>query len=311
MTTREENRRLRLRLAYPGERLDKALTDHHPEFSRVQWQRLIQDGLVTLEGKPLKSSTRLTGDEEIDVVLPPVVETDTVAEPIPLDIRYEDSDIIVINKPAGMVVHPSLGHESGTLVNALLAHCPDLAGVGGEKRPGIVHRLDKDTSGLIIAAKSDPALRAMQQQFKERTVLKRYLALVHGHFAPPAALLDAPIGRDPRHRKKMAVVLDSGTGTTQSRPAQTHFRVLQYYADYSFLECLPRTGRKHQIRVHAAYLGFPLVGDTMYGRKKNAFGLRRHFLHAAELTFRRPSDNATLHIEAELPVELSAILDDL
>lgn len=309
--TAESGRLIHLTLDAAGERLDRALTEAHPDLSRVQWQRLIQEGQVTLDGRPLKASMKLSGGESIQAFLPDVVDTSLEAEAIPLDIRYEDDDIIVVNKPAGMVVHPSYGHESGTLVNALLAHCPDLAGVGGERRPGIVHRLDKDTSGLIVAAKSDAALRAMQAQFKARTVSKRYLALVHGQFTPPAALLDAPIGRDPRHRKKMAVVLESGAGTTQARASQTRFRVLTYYPDYSFIECLPRTGRKHQIRVHAAYLGFPLVGDTMYGRQKNEFGLQRHFLHATELAFRRPSDSEQLTIEAELPDDLAAILDDL
>lgn len=309
--TAGNGRLLHLTLDAEGERLDRALSEAYPDLSRVQWQRLIQEGLVTLDGKPLKASLKLAGGETIEAFLPEPVETSLEAEPIPLDIRYEDEDIIVINKPAGMVVHPSLGHESGTLVNALLAHCPDLAGVGGERRPGIVHRLDKDTSGLIVAAKSDAALRAMQAQFKARTVEKRYLALVHGQFTPPAALLDAPIGRDPRHRKKMAVVLDSGSGSAQARPSQTRFRVVTYYSEYTYVECLPKTGRKHQIRVHAAYLGFPLVGDTMYGRHKNEFGLKRHFLHATELSFRRPSDGEVLTITAELPAELAAILDDL
>lgn len=309
--TAENGRLIRLTLDAEGERLDRALTAAYPELSRVQWQRLIQSGQVTLNGRPLKASMRLAGGEAIEAFLPEVVDSSLDAEAIPLDIRYEDEDIIVVNKPAGMVVHPSFGHESGTLVNALLAHCPDLAGVGGERRPGIVHRLDKDTSGLIVAAKSDAALRAMQSQFKARTVSKRYLALVHGQFTPPAVLLDAPIGRDPRHRKKMAVVLDGGASANQARPSQTRFRVLTYYPQYTYIECLPRTGRKHQIRVHAAYLGYPLVGDTMYGRQKNEFGLRRHFLHATELAFKRPSDGELLTIEAELPAELGAILDDL
>ncbi len=309
--TPEDGRLLRLTLDAEGERLDRALTEAHPDLSRVQWQRLIQDGLVTMDGRPLKASMKLAGGEQINALLPEVIETSLAAEAIPLDIRYEDEDIIVVNKPAGMVVHPSLGHESGTLVNALLFHCPDLAGVGGERRPGIVHRLDKDTSGLIVAAKHDTALRAMQAQFKARTVSKRYLALVHGQFTPPAALLDAPIGRDARHRKKMAVVLESGSGSSRARSSQTRFRVLTYFSEYSFIECLPRTGRKHQIRVHATYLGFPLVGDTMYGRQKNEFGLKRHFLHATELSFKRPSDGEILTIEAELPDELGAILDDL
>jgi 23S rRNA pseudouridine1911/1915/1917 synthase len=241
-------------------------------------------------------------------MIPAVVDAEVTAEEIPLDIRYEDKDLIVINKPAGMVVHPSLGHAGGTLVNALLAHCPDLDGVGGERRPGIVHRLDKDTSGLIIAAKHDQALWYLQNQFKQRTVAKVYLTLVNGSLQPPEALIDAPIGRDPRNRQKMAVVTSPNS---DARPAQTAFRALAYYTDYTYVECRPRTGRKHQIRVHMAYIGFPIAGDHIYGRRKDRLGLPRHFLHAAELTFRRPSDGEELHLTTELPGDLTAVLASL
>ncbi len=304
------NKQVELTLEAVGERLDRALTDLLPDLSRMQWQRLIREGLVTINGERAKASYRIIGGETLAATIPEVVEAEVSAEAIPLDIRYEDRDLIVVNKPPGMVVHPSLGHAGGTLVNALLAHCPDLEGVGGERRPGIVHRLDKDTSGLIIAAKHDHALWYLQNQFKERTVNKVYKALVSGSLQPPEALIDAPIGRDPRHRKKMAVVAAS-SGRGDARPAQTNYRAIQYYEGHTFVECRPHTGRKHQIRVHMAYIGFPVAGDPIYGHRKNRLGLRRHFLHAAELTFRRPSDGEELHIVAELPEDLAKVLEAL
>ncbi len=302
------NQRIELTLDAIDERLDRALTAAVPELSRMQWQRLIREGLVTVDGERARPSYRIQGGETLVALVPEVVEASVQPEDIALDVRYEDSDLIVVNKPAGMVVHPSLGHDGGTLVNALLAHCPDLGGVGGERRPGIVHRLDKDTSGLIIAAKHDQALWYLQNQFKQRTVTKRYLALVNGALQPPEALIDAPIGRDPRSRQKMAVV---ATTRGDARPAQTAYRALTYTSDYTYAECHPHTGRKHQIRVHLAYIGFPVVGDHIYGRRKDPLGLKRHFLHAAEITFRRPADDAELHIISELPAELQAALDSL
>jgi 23S rRNA pseudouridine1911/1915/1917 synthase len=293
-----------------GERLDRALAETLPDLSRMQWQRLIREGQVTVDGQRARASYRILGGEKLEATIPDVVEAEVTAEEIPLDIRYEDHDLIVVNKPPGMVVHPSLGHAGGTLVNALLAHCPDLEGVGGERRPGIVHRLDKDTSGLIIAAKHDHALWYLQNQFKQRTVRKVYLALVNGSLQPPEALIDAPIGRDPRHRKKMAVVVRAD-GRGDPRPAQTSYRTVNYFKEYTFVECRPHTGRKHQIRVHMAYVGYPIAGDTLYGRRKERLGLKRHFLHAAELTFRRPSDGEEIHIMAELPEDLAGILEAL
>jgi 23S rRNA pseudouridine1911/1915/1917 synthase len=289
-----------------GQRLDKALAEALPEVSRAQVQRLIAEGRVTVDGTPSKASVRLHGGEQITVDFPPVRPVELVAEDLPLDIRYEDREILVINKPAGMVVHPSPGHESGTLVNGVLAHCPELEGVGGERRPGIVHRLDKDTSGLIVVAKNDQALRFLQEQFKRRQVKKRYLALVHGRFQQGEALIDAAIGRDPRERKRMAVIAPGSSAT--SRAAQTVVRTLQQYREATLLECWPKTGRTHQIRVHLAFAGHPIIGDEIYGRRKQPFALARHVLHAAGLHFRRPSDNKELILEAELPEELEAIL---
>lgn len=291
-----------------GARLDRALAEALPDLSRTQVQKLIKEGEVQLNGQPVKSSLRLEQSETLLVTLPELVVIELKPEAIPLDIRYEDADIILVNKPAGMVVHPAIGHETGTLVHAILSHCPDLPGIGGEKRPGIVHRLDKDTSGLMLVAKSDKALRYLQKQFKERTVSKTYLALVEGDIQPPAAFIDAPIGRDPRQRKKMAVIRSQ---SFTSRPAQTSYQLLTSYGDYSLVECHPHTGRTHQIRVHLAFVGYPLVGDTVYGRRKQTLPLNRHFLHAAALSFLRPSDHELLSFEAELPPELQAILDQL
>lgn len=304
----DPNRIIELTLTSVGERLDRALTEAVPELSRMQWQRLIRERMVTVNGVIARPAYRIQGGETLTATIPEIVEASVIAEAIPLDIRYEDKDIIVINKPAGMVVHPSFGHENGTLVNALLAHCPDLAGVGGERRPGIVHRLDKETSGLIIAAKHDQALWHVQAQFKARTVSKLYLALVHGRLQPPEALLDAPIGRDTKHRQRMAVVLNP---SASARPAQTAFKGLTYFEDFTLVECRPRTGRKHQIRVHLAYLGFPIAGDRLYGRRKDTLGVKRQFLHASELALNRPSDDERIVIRAELPDDLQTILDDL
>lgn len=301
---------LTLRLA--GERLDKALCDAMPQLSRMQWQRLLQDGLVTLNGRALtRPSMRVNGNERLVAILPEPQPTDLLPEDIPLDVRYEDGDMIVINKPADMVVHPGTGHYTGTLSNALLHHCPDLKGVGGEMRPGIVHRLDKSTSGLIVIAKHDQALWYLQRQFKKRTVRKKYLALVEGQLRPPVALIDAPIGRDPTQRKKMAVISPHSSYSLHARPAQTHYTTLESFAQFTYIECDLHTGRTHQIRVHLAYIGYPVVGDTIYGRRKRKFDLKRHFLHAAELTLQRPSDDAEMTFQSELPPELQGILDAL
>lgn len=300
-----------IHIPLPGsrERIDKALADAYPDLSRAQWQRLIKDGLVTVDGRPVKSSLRVDAPVTVTATLPPVADVDLVAEAIPLAVVYEDGDLLVVDKPAGMVVHPAAGHSSGTLVNAVLHHCPDIEGVGGEKRPGIVHRLDKDTSGLIVVAKNDRALRALQKQFSRRTVEKRYLALVEGHINPTEARIDAPIGRNPQQRKKMAVIPYGSSHA--ARDAQTTYRLRAFYDDFSLVDCEPHTGRTHQIRVHLAYIGYPIVGDTVYGRRKQRIRLARHFLHAAELTFTRPSDGSAVTLHAPLPADLQAILHQL
>ncbi|MDX1662241.1 MAG: RluA family pseudouridine synthase [Candidatus Promineifilaceae bacterium] len=301
---------LELILDAPGERLDKALAEAHPELSRSRWQQLIKEGAVTVNGDQARPSLRLEGGERIRAILPEVAETELAAQAIPLSILFEDSALLAVNKPAGMVVHPAPGHPEGTLVNAVLGHCPDLEGIGGERRPGIVHRLDKDTSGVILVAKSDAALQNLQQQFKKRRVRKRYLALVEGHIQPPEALVDAPIGRDPKDRKKMAVIRPySGY---RKRRARTRYRLLERYradeGDFSLVECFPRTGRTHQIRVHLAFVGYPIVGDTLYGRRRQHLALDRHFLHAAALGFHHPISDEEMTLKAPLPDPLKQLL---
>lgn len=303
--------RIELTLTTPNKRLDKALKQALPDMSRAQLQRLIKEEMVLVNGRIPKASLKTEGGEQVTITLPPPVETGLIPWDTPLDIRYEDDDILVINKESGIVVHPSAGHEQYTLVNAVLAYCPVLPVIGNEKRPGIVHRLDKDTSGLIIVAKNERALRMMQSQFKNRTIKKVYLALVAGQLQPPAALIDAPIGRDPRNRKRMGVIPPGSTTSLRARPSQTNYATLITYDDYTLVECHPRTGRTHQIRVHLAYAGYPIAGDTIYGHRKRQLGLRRHFLHAAELTFERPSDNQELTIHAKLPPDLQAALDKI
>jgi 23S rRNA pseudouridine1911/1915/1917 synthase len=286
-----------------GQRLDRYLAQRLPDLSRTRIQDLIADGAVTVRGKTARPATRVSAGEVIEVVVPPPVAVRLEPEAIPLDVVYEDADLLVINKPAGLVVHPAPGHAGGTLVNALLARCPDLAGIGGELRPGIVHRLDKDTSGLIIVAKHDRAHQFLAAQLKERRIDKRYLALVDGAPASESGTIDAPIARDPRHRQRMAVVAGG-------RPAVTHFRVRRRYARHTLLECRPVTGRTHQIRVHLAAIGCPVAGDRVYGRKEPTLPLDRHFLHAARLTFTLPSGQ-TRTFEAPLPPDLQRVLDRL
>ena len=288
----------------PGERLDRSLAARIPELSRTRIQALIKAGYITVNGKPGKPSYRLEGGEVIAVYLPPPERSEVIPEDIPLVVLYEDDDLIAIDKPAGMVVHPAYGHTSGTLVNAVLYRWPELAQVGDQHRAGIVHRLDKDTSGVIVIARTPQAHRALAAQFEARTTRKRYLALVEGNPASATGRIEAPIGRNPRQRKQMAVV-------RKGREAITEFNVLEYYADHALLEVFPRTGRTHQIRVHLAFIGHPIVGDTVYGRRKQRIKLKRHFLHAADLTVRSPSTGEPLTFSAPLPVGLQNILDKL
>lgn len=286
-------------------RLDRLVAARLADLSRTAIQRLIVDGFITRNGLPCAASDKIAPGDVIAVRVPPPAPTELTAEDIPLTIVYEDDDVIVIDKPAGLVVHPAAGHAGGTLVNAVLNHAPDLEGVGGEIRPGIVHRLDKDTSGLMIVAKHDRALHFLQAQFKSRTVKKVYVALVEGVVEPREGVIDAPIGRSRNHRKKMAV-------TGEGRSARTRYRVRQVFDDppLSLLECYPETGRTHQIRVHFAWLHHPLVGDTVYGRQTPCFELARHFLHAASLSLTLPNGEART-FSSPLPIELQQLLDRL
>jgi 23S rRNA pseudouridine1911/1915/1917 synthase len=290
-----------------GDRLDKIVAASLPEFSRTQAQRLIEEGRVTVDGTPVtKSAARLEHEAAFEVHVPPPAPASHQAENIPLDIVFENNDLLVVNKPAGMVVHPAAGHVSGTLVNAVLGHDPDLEGVGDEQRPGIVHRLDKDTSGLIVVAKNDAAHRELQRQFKDREIKKVYLALLDGQPSTPTGRIEAPIGRDLHDRKRMAVVSES-----RGRMALTEYRVVETFAAHSLVEADLLTGRTHQIRLHFAYLRCPIVGDTVYGHRTPSLPLARQFLHAARLTLSLPGSGERLVLTAPLPADLAQVLEQL
>lgn len=288
-----------------GKRLDVFLTGEVPEMTRSHIQKLIDEGRVTVNGTAAKANAKLKPGDEVVFVIPEPEELKVEGEEIPLDILYEDSDLIVINKPRGMVVHPAPGNTSGTLVNALLFHCKDLSGINGVMRPGIVHRLDKDTSGVMMAAKNDLAHLSLAGQIKDREVTRRYTALVHGNIQEPGGVVEAPIGRDPQDRKKMAVVLKN------SKPALTRYTVLERFGDYTLVECKLETGRTHQIRVHLAYLGHPVVGDPKYGTRKAHFGLQGQALHAGVLGFRHPRTGDYLEFSAPVPEPMAGIIKKL
>lgn len=288
---------------HEGERLDRHVAGLVPEdVSRSQVQSWIKDGYVKVNGRTEKPGYRVLAGDALELTVPELGEAELEPEAIPLQIVYEDSDVIVVNKARGMVVHPAPGHRSGTLVNALLYHCRDLSGVGGERRPGIVHRIDKDTSGLIMAAKNDRAHQSLAAQLKQHTVTRRYLAIVHGELPHDHGTVDAPIGRDPKDRKRFAVNAKSG------KRAVTHFRVLERAGGYSYLELELETGRTHQIRVHMQFIGHPLVGDPVYGRSKG-ITMDGQALHAAALGFQHPSSGERLLFEAPLPEDMGRVLE--
>lgn len=287
-------------------RLDKFLVLSLPEHSRSRVQALIRDGAVTVDEKLVtKTGFQLEAGSQVCVLLPDVEPVEIQAEAIPLDVVYENGDLVIINKPAGMVVHPAPGHSSGTLVHAALGTFGDLQGIGGEMRPGIVHRLDKDTSGLIIIAKNDQAHRWLQDQFRLRRVEKVYLTLVDGKPPTPFGRVDAAIARDPSHRKQMAVVSEG-----RGRTAVTEYKTLAQYPEHTLIEAHPLTGRTHQIRLHMAFLGCPIVGDNIYGRKKKSLEITRHFLHAARISIILPGEKEVSTFSAALPPELSSILEN-
>jgi 23S rRNA pseudouridine1911/1915/1917 synthase len=288
-----------------GKRLDVFLAGEIEGLTRSHIQKLIAEDLATANGEPVRASYRVRPGDLIIIKIPEPEGLEVKAEPIPLDIYYEDSYVVVVNKPRGMVVHPAVGNYSGTLVNALLWHCRDLSGINGVMRPGIVHRLDKDTSGLIMVAKNDASHLSLAQQLKDRLVTRRYLALVHGRVKERAGVVNAPIGRDPGNRQKMAVVLKN------SKRAVTNYRVLGFFKDYTYVELKLETGRTHQIRVHMSYIGHPVVGDPKYGPSRPHFGLSGQFLHAAVLGFKHPRTGVYLQFEAPLPGVLEEILQKL
>ena len=289
------------------QRLDKYLVECMPDFSRSRLQSLIKDGKVTVNGLPAhKAGQMVEAISTVLISLPEPVSTALVPEFIALDIVFENDDLMVVNKPAGMVVHPAAGHFSGTLVHAALGHAPQMAGIGGELRPGVVHRLDKDTSGLILLAKNDTAHHWLVNQFKDRKVEKIYLALVDGHPPSRTGRVEAPIGRSSAHRQLMAVV-----PLSHGRQAVTEYRNLETFSDHTLIEVHPITGRTHQIRVHMAFLGCPVAGDTIYGSRQSSLHLNRFFLHAARLTIRLPGEKEPRVFEANLPPELVKTLEHL
>ncbi len=289
------------------ERLDRFLVESLSDFSRARLQVLIREGFVRINGQTArKAGQALEKNDVVEISIPAVQPAGLTGEDIPLDILFENQDLIVINKPAGMVVHPAAGHASGTLVHAVLGHAPDIQGIGGVERPGIVHRLDKDTSGLIVVAKNDRAHRWLQDQFRSRQVTKIYLALVDGKPPTPSGRVEASIGRDRLHRKKMAVTT-AGSG----RPSISEYKTLEKFKQHTLLEFHPITGRTHQVRLHCLFLGCPIVGDTVYGRKKPSLEMRRHFLHSFRLNITLPGEDQARWFEAPLPEELRQILETL
>lgn len=286
-----------------GERIDKAISGVQTEWSRTQIGNWITEGIVKVNGESVKSKYKVKAGDVVEITVPEAEPLDVIAENLNLDIVYEDADVLVVNKPKGMVVHPAPGHMTGTLVNGLMYHCKDLSGINGILRPGIVHRIDKDTSGLLMVAKNDVAHVSLVDQLVKKTVTRKYTALVHGHIAHDKGTIDAPIGRDQKDRQRQAVV-DNG------KHAVTHFQVIERFGEFTLVECRLETGRTHQIRVHMKYIGFPLVGDPKYGPKKTIeFG--GQVLHAGVLGFDHPVSGEYLEFEAPLPVDFVQLVNEL
>ncbi|MWV45211.1 RluA family pseudouridine synthase [Paenibacillus sp. HJL G12] len=290
---------------FAKDRIDKYITESwEDEVSRSQVQLWIASGHVKVNGNAVKANYKLAEGDHLEVMVPEPSAVEIVAEDIPLDVAYEDRDVIVVNKPRGMVVHPAPGHSSGTLVNALMYHCKDLSGINGELRPGIVHRIDKDTSGLLMAAKNDKAHASLAAQLKDHSVTRRYIALVHGNVSHDQGTVDAPIGRDPQDRKMFTV------SEKNSKHAVTHFVVLERFGDYTVLELQLETGRTHQIRVHMKFIGHPLVGDPVYGRSKG-IKMDGQALHAKVLGFVHPSSGEYMEFTAPIPSDMEELLTNL
>jgi 23S rRNA pseudouridine1911/1915/1917 synthase len=280
-------------------RLDKYVGEKCSELSRTHAQKLIADGYITVNDHTAKVGLKLNIGDRVDIIIPPTAPSPLLPEAIPLNILYEDDDLLVVDKPAGLAIHPAPGHPNHTLVNAILSHLPSLAETSDSLRPGIVHRLDKDASGIMVVAKNNDAQLNLIDQFKARSVVKAYLVLVKGHLTPENGLIEAPIGRDPRNRKRMAVV-------AEGREARTQYHVIKYMGNYTLLEVRTETGRTHQIRVHLSAIGYPVVGDNVYG-VKSAF-LSRQFLHACRLGFHLPSTGEYVEFTSELPPDLAQAL---
>lgn len=287
-----------------GTRIDKFLVEHQENVTRSRLQALVKEGCVRVNQEIVKSNYKVKEDDEVSLEMPEDVELNAIAEEMDLDIRYEDSDVIVVNKPKGMVVHPAVGNVTGTLVNGLLAYCKDLSGINGVLRPGIVHRIDKDTTGLLVVAKNDHAHRELVKQLQDKTMHRVYYALVHGVIQHEFGVVDAPIGRDVKDRQKMAVT------ATNARDARTHFKVLERFQSYTFLECRLETGRTHQIRVHMQYIKHPVVGDTKYSYRKT-MDVGGQLLHAHSLTFVHPVHKESITVEAPMPKSFADVLQDL
>jgi len=286
-----------------GQRIDAFLAQEYP-YSRSYFQKLLGEGAIKANEKAVKANYKLKLNDELELTIPEPEDLKIEPKQMDLDIIYEDGDVLVINKPSGMVVHPAHGHFNDTMVNGLLYHCKDLSGINGVLRPGIVHRIDRDTSGLLMVAKNDLAHQSLAEQLREHSVERAYLALVHGNLPEPAGLVDAPIGRHATERKKMAVVFGG-------KEARTHYKVKERFGQYTFIECRLETGRTHQIRVHMAYLGHPLVGDELYGYKKNNLGFCGQALHAYVLGFTHPTTGERLRFSVSLPSDYANELEKL
>ncbi|MFS0778713.1 RluA family pseudouridine synthase [Neobacillus sp. 3P2-tot-E-2] len=286
-----------------GDRIDKVISTLDEEWSRTQVQQWIKEGNVLVNGQTIKTNYKCSMNDEIEITIPDPELLDVIPEEMDLDIYFEDKDVLVVNKPSGMVVHPAPGHLTGTLVNGLMAHCKDLSGINGVLRPGIVHRIDKDTSGLLMVAKNDMAHEKLVNQLVEKTVTRKYRAIVHGVIPHDFGTIDAPLGRDTKDRQSMTVV-DNG------KHAVTHFHVIERFKDFTFVECQLETGRTHQIRVHMKYIGYPLAGDPKYGPKKT-LDINGQALHAGILGFNHPRTNEYLEFEAALPKEFEELVEQL
>ncbi|APP17230.1 RluA family pseudouridine synthase [Bacillus altitudinis MN12] len=287
-----------------SERLDKFLSTTEPEWSRTQVQQWVKDGLIEVNGKQVKANYKVQAGDQIKVEIPDPEALDVEAESMDLDIYYEDEDVLVVNKPRGMVVHPAPGHVTGTLVNGLMAHCNDLSGINGVMRPGIVHRIDKDTSGLLMVAKNDMAHESLVNQLVAKTVTRKYTAVVHGIIQHDTGTIDAPIGRDKKDRQSMTVTKEN------AKQAVTHFDVMERFKDFTVVECRLETGRTHQIRVHMKYIGYPLAGDPKYGPRKTV-DFNGQLLHAGVLGFDHPRTGEYMEFTAPIPADMQGFIDSL